>query len=163
MPSFFIIAVHGNVTQVQSPLEIVSGVPTGAGFRVIGRRSAATWLQCPLQVSKLGDKITDIRVVADLGQSVTLRRVHVWIGSRDLVFRADDLNLKGEIDSIFGIPGDPELKAGVNVSLFVVFDGSGNDSDRRAVIRSLDSQLETTDSKIGGPPPEKASRRLSTM
>lgn len=163
MSSFFVTAIHGNVTRVENPLEIVSGLPRGNGFHVIGRRNSATWLSSPFQVPKIRDKITDIRVVADLGHSVTLRRVHVWIGGRDLVFREDDLHLGGEIDRIFTIPGDPVLTAGVNISLFLEFGGSGNDLDRRAIIRSFDSQLETPEFDTTGEALKKTSRRLSTM
>ncbi len=108
--------------------------------------------------------MTDIRVEVDLGDSVTLRRVHVWIGGRDLVFRADNLHLTGSVDKVFTIPGDPELKAGINVSLFLEFGSSGNDYDRRAIIRSFDTQLEEEDEKSPSYVPKKAAtRRLSSM
>ncbi len=161
--SFFVISAHWNVTRVENPLEVVSGLPRGAGFTVIGRRSAATWLSCPIQVPRVGDKMTDIRVVADLGESAILKRVHVWIGGRDLVFRAENLKLSGEIDRIFTIPGDPVLTTGINVSLYLEFGGSGNDMDRRAIIRAFDSQLETESDAASGLALNKTSRRLSSM
>ncbi len=107
--------------------------------------------------------MTDIRVVADLGESAILKRVHVWIGGRDLVFRAENLKLSGEIDRIFTIPGDPVLTTGINVSLYLEFGGSGNDMDRRAIIRAFDSQLETESDAASGLALNKTSRRLSSM
>ncbi len=160
---FFLTGVHGNVARVENPLEVVSGLPRGNGFNIIGRRSASTWVSSPIQAPQLGDKMTDIRVVADLGESVTLRRVHVWISGSGLVFHAGNLHLTGSIDKIFPIPGDPELGGGISVSLALEFGSSGNDSDRRAIIRSSDTQLEEEDEKSPGYALKKAAtRRLSS-
>ncbi len=141
--SFFIISAHGNIARAEDPLKIVSGLPRDEGFTVTGRRSAATWHSCPMQVPRIGDKITDIRVVADLAENVVLSRMHVWIGGSDFVFSDDILHLTVRIDRIFTIPGDPVLKAGINVSLFLEFGSSSNEMDQCAIIRSFDCQIET--------------------
>lgn len=159
---FFITAAHGNVTRVENPAEIVRAFPTGPGFQVIGRRNSGTWLQCTLQVPKRGDKINDVRVVADLGQSATLKHVHVWIGGGDRVLHEDNLNYTGHIDETISIPGDPVLDAGINISLFVEFGNYGNEMDRRAVIRSFDSELETDSAESPAYSMKEMSHRLSS-
>ena len=158
--NYFIIAAHGNVTDVQDPYDIVENVPTGRGRRITVRRSTSTWLQAPIQVLNNLRKMLDLWALAELGRSVTLRRVHVWIGGRNPVLKADSLDLSGDVKSKLQVPGDLMLTDGINVSLFVESSRSDNDFDRRVIVHGFDSQLETETSNTYGPPSKMQSRRL---
>lgn len=142
--SYFITGAHGNTALAENqPVETDEALPRGNGLNVVGRPDSTTWITGPIQVPKIGDKLLDVNVVASLGSHTKLIRLDVWIGGRNMVFTADKLDITGQVDRTFVITGEPELTAGITISLLFEFGSSENYQDRLVVIHSFDSQMKT--------------------
>lgn len=118
--------MHGVNMRVEYPERLTSVRATGPFVRIEGARGQNSWLHFPLPTPAVVDGIhMDIEGVVVSFRTRDHASVHEVIiyDGESRIAEHMDLDLRGDhLDHRFDVPGNPEIKRGINVVLGVRFD-----------------------------------------
>ena len=117
--------VHGSSMQIEYPNRVTSVRHTGPFVRIEGAEGQNTWVHFPIPTPavvngtrmKVGKALLSFRTRA----KATVHEVIVYDGDKRIAEHMD-LNLKDEhLEAEFDVPGSPEVKQGINITVGVMF------------------------------------------
>ena len=123
--------MHGANMQVEYPGRLTSVRISGPFVRIEGTRGQNTWLHFPLPTPAVVDgvrmQIDGAYVSFRTRDHASVHEVIVYDGESRIAEHMD-LDLRGDhLDARFDVPGNPEIKKGINVTLGVRFDDDAPD------------------------------------
>lgn len=118
--------MHGVNMRVEYPERLTSVRATGPFVRIEGARGQNSWLHFPLpspaEVDGIHMDIEGVVVSFRTRDHASVHEVIIYDGESRIAEHMD-LDLRGDhLDHRFDVPGNPEIKRGINVVLGVRFD-----------------------------------------
>jgi hypothetical protein len=118
--------IHGHSMQIENPERLASVWRAGMYIRVEGKPGNATWFHfaIPTPVIVNDHRLRALRVILQFRTSsadASVRDIHVYDGETKIA-QFNNVNLSGNVGyRAFDIPGNPEVKLGIGISIGVGF------------------------------------------
>lgn len=123
--------VHGTSMQVEYPNRVTSVRPTGPFVRIEGSKGQNTWVHFPIPTPAVMDGVKSSVGAALISfRTRSHAKVHEIIvyDGEERIAEHMDLNMEGDhLDSRFDVPGAPEVKQGINITVGVQFSSDAPD------------------------------------